>query len=172
MSLKTLLRGIYLPSIQIDFLIRLSRSTSKFGVFGKTISIALDNLMLTLYGIELTSRTLDIKQLVVGHSTGVVLGGNGIRCTGKLHLSSGVVFARRYSLNAGIEPDVFFDIQGDLTVGANTVILGPIKICGPVTLGALTLVTRDILEPGIYVGNPARKIDKRLRPVADYRNAS
>lgn len=160
-SLKTLLRGIYLSSIQIDFLIRLSRSVSKFGVLGKITSIALDNLMLTLYGIELTSRTLDIKQLVVGHSTGVVLGGNGIRCTGRLHLSSGVVFARRYSLNAGAEPDVFFDIQGDLTVGANTVILGPIKIRGPVTLGALTLVTGDIVEPGIYVGTPARKIDER-----------
>jgi serine acetyltransferase len=161
MIVKNLLRGIYLSSIQIAFLIRLSRSASRFGVFGKAISIALDNLMLTLYGIELTARTLDIKQLVVGHSTGVVLGGNGIRCTGRLHLSSGVVFARRYSLDAGTEPDVFFDIHGDLTVGANTVILGPIKICGPVTLGALTLVTRDILEPGVYIGTPARKIDER-----------
>lgn len=161
MSVKNLLRGIYLSSIQIDFLIRLSRSASRFGVFGKAISISLDNLMLTLYGIELTSRMLDIKHLVVGHSTGVVLGGNGIRCTGKLHLSSGVVFARRYGSDAGSGPELFFDIEGDLTVGANTVILGPIKICGPVTLGALTLVTRDILEPGVYVGSPARKIDDR-----------
>jgi serine acetyltransferase len=171
MSVKNLLRGIYLSSIQIDFLIRLSRAASRFGVFGKAISIALDNLMLTLYGIELTSRKLDIKHLVVGHSTGVVLGGNGIRCTGKLHLSSGVVFARRYSSDAGPEPEVFFDIEGDLTVGANTVILGPAKICGPVTLGALTLVTRDILEPGVYVGTPARKIDERRHPVADYLDA-
>lgn len=161
MRVKNLLRGIYLSSIQIDFLVRLSRSASRFGVFGKAISIVLDNLMLTLYGIELTSRKLDIKHLVVGHSTGVVLGGNGIRCTGRLHLSSGVVFARRYNSVAGPEPEVFFDIDGDLTVGANTVILGPVKICGPVTLGALTLVTRDILEPGVYVGTPARKIDER-----------
>lgn len=156
--MKNLLRGIYLSSIQIDFLIRVSRAVSKFGLVGKSISIALDNLMLTLYGIELTSRTLNIKELVIGHSTGVVLGGNGIRCTGKLHLSSGVVFARKYSSINSLEPEIFFDIEGDLTVGANTVILGPVKIKGPVTLGALTLVTDEVLEPGIYAGAPAIKI--------------
>jgi serine acetyltransferase len=156
--MKRFLRGIYLASVQIGFLIRVSRRASRYGALGKAVSTILDNLMLTLYGIELTSRSLDVKELVIGHSTGVVLGGNGIRCTGKLHVSSGVVFARRYSTGSAAEPPVFFDIEGDLTVGSNTVILGPVKIKGPVTLGALTLVTADILEPGVYVGAPARMV--------------
>lgn len=156
--MKKFLQGIYVSSVQISFLIRVSRRISRLGIVGKTVSVMLDNLMLTLYGIELTSQSLDIKELVIGHSAGVVLGGNGIRCTGKLHVSSGVVFARRFSTKTMSDSPFFFDIDGDLTVGANTVILGPVKIKGPVILGALTLVTSDNLEPGVYVGIPAKMI--------------
>ena len=45
-----------------------------------------------------------------------------------------------------------------MTVGANSVLLGPLTIRGPTIIGALSLVTKDILEPGVYVGAPAKKI--------------
>ena len=158
--MKRLLRYLYLTSYQINALIALSRAFAKLPLVGKALSILTDNLMLTLYGIELTSRSLDIRKLVVGHSTGVVLGGNGIRCSGTLHLSSGVVFGRRYGRSDAPEPEVFFDIDGDLTIGANSVLLGPLRIKGPTTIGALTLVAHDIEVPGVYVGTPARRLDR------------
>nr|HQU73633.1 N-acetyltransferase [Calditrichia bacterium] len=34
----------------------------------------------------------------------------------------------------------------------------PVRICDNVVIGAGSVVTRDITEPGIYAGNPARKI--------------
>ncbi|HID37929.1 MAG TPA: N-acetyltransferase, partial [Calditrichaeota bacterium] len=34
----------------------------------------------------------------------------------------------------------------------------PVSIVDYVVIGAGAVVTRDILEPGIYAGNPARKI--------------
>lgn len=157
--MKELLRYIYLTSYQVNALIALSRAFARVPVVGKLLSMLTDNLMLALYGIELSSRSLDVHKLVVGHSTGVVLGGNGIRCTGTLHLSSGVVFGRRFGRSDAPDSEVFFDIEGDLTVGANSVLLGPLKIKGPTTIGALTLVARDIDAPGVYVGSPARRLE-------------
>lgn len=158
---SSFLRYFYLTSYQINLLIKISKCIYRLPVIGKILSILIDNLMLHLYGLELSSRTLEIDKLVVGHSTGLVLGGNGIRCTGKLHVSSGVVFARRYKeINTDNLNNIFFDIQGDLTIGANSVLLGPLKIKGPVIIGALSIVAHDIVQPGVYVGSPAKLIRK------------
>jgi acetyltransferase-like isoleucine patch superfamily enzyme len=32
----------------------------------------------------------------------------------------------------------------------------PVKICDGAVIGAGAVVTKDIIEPGFYVGNPAR----------------
>jgi acetyltransferase-like isoleucine patch superfamily enzyme len=44
-----------------------------------------------------------------------------------------------------------------VSIGTNATIL-PVKICDNVVIGAGSVVTRDIIEPGIYAGNPAKKI--------------
>lgn len=44
-----------------------------------------------------------------------------------------------------------------VSIGSNATIL-PVSIVSDVVVGAGSVVTRDILEPGTYVGNPARKI--------------
>lgn len=162
MNIKKFIRVIYLPSEQIRFLILLSSFFSLFSIIGKAVSLIIYNAMLTLYGIELTSRTLNIRSLLVGHSTGVVLGGNGIHCSGRLHVSSGVVFGRRYDYAQSTSDETreaqegyFFEIDGDPTVGSNSVLLGPSKIRGPVIIGAMSLVTKDINPQGVYVGSPA-----------------
>ena len=164
--MRDLFRFVYLTSRQIDALIALSRTFAKLPVVGKLLSVLTDNLMLALYGIELSSRSLQIKKLVVGHSTGVVLGGNGIRCTGTLHVSSGVVFGRRYGPGTIEAQEYFFDIDGDLTVGANSVLLGPLKVKGPTIVGAMTLVSHDIEAAGTYVGTPARRLESRPAQIA------
>jgi acetyltransferase-like isoleucine patch superfamily enzyme len=42
-----------------------------------------------------------------------------------------------------------------VSIGTNSTIL-PVSICDRVVVGAGAVVTKDITEPGIYVGNPAR----------------
>ena len=49
-------------------------------------------------------------------------------------------------------------IGNHVSIGSNATIL-PVKICDNVVIGAGAVVTKNITEPGIYAGNPARKID-------------
>lgn len=46
-------------------------------------------------------------------------------------------------------------IGNRVSVGSNTTLL-PVAICDDVVIGAGSVVTHDITEPGIYAGNPAR----------------
>ena len=50
-------------------------------------------------------------------------------------------------------------IGNHVSIGSNATIL-PVKIVDDVVIGAGSVVTRDILEPGIYAGNPARRLRK------------
>jgi acetyltransferase-like isoleucine patch superfamily enzyme len=49
-------------------------------------------------------------------------------------------------------------INDDVWLSANTVVLPGVSICSHVVVGANSVVTRDISQPGVYVGSPARKI--------------
>jgi acetyltransferase-like isoleucine patch superfamily enzyme len=45
-------------------------------------------------------------------------------------------------------------IGNNVTIGSNATIL-PVTICDNVVIGAAAVVTKDILQSGIYAGNPA-----------------
>ena len=51
----------------------------------------------------------------------------------------------------------FTTIGNNVSIGTNATIL-PVKIIDNVVIGAGSVVTKDILKPGIYAGNPARKL--------------
>lgn len=48
-------------------------------------------------------------------------------------------------------------IGNHVSIGSNATIL-PVNICDNVVIGAGAVVTKDITQPGIYAGNPAKKI--------------
>jgi acetyltransferase-like isoleucine patch superfamily enzyme len=51
-------------------------------------------------------------------------------------------------------------VLGDrVSIGTNATIL-PVRIASGVVIGAGAVVTHDILEPGVYAGNPARKLGR------------
>ncbi len=50
------------------------------------------------------------------------------------------------------------DIGDNVFIGAGTIIKESINICSDVVIGAGSVVIKDIVESGTYVGNPVRKI--------------
>ncbi len=48
-------------------------------------------------------------------------------------------------------------IGNNVSIGSNATIM-PVTICNHVVIGAGAVVTKDISESGIYVGNPAKKL--------------
>lgn len=48
-------------------------------------------------------------------------------------------------------------VGNHVSIGSNATIL-PVQICDHTVIGAGAVVTKDILEPGVYAGNPAKKI--------------
>lgn len=48
-------------------------------------------------------------------------------------------------------------IGNHVSIGSNATIL-PVSICDHVVIGAGAVVTKNITEPGIYAGNPAKKL--------------
>ena len=58
-----------------------------------------------------------------------------------------------------LEIDLLSTTIGDnVLIGSNATIL-PVDICSNVTIGAGAVVTKDITQPGTYVGNPARRVN-------------
>ena len=50
-------------------------------------------------------------------------------------------------------------IGNRVSIGSNVTLL-PINICDDVVIGAGAVVTKDIMKPGVYAGNPAKKLSK------------
>ena len=48
-------------------------------------------------------------------------------------------------------------IGNNVSIGSNATIL-PVEICDHVVIGAGAVVTKNIVESGVYAGNPAKKI--------------
>jgi acetyltransferase-like isoleucine patch superfamily enzyme len=52
-------------------------------------------------------------------------------------------------------------IGNHVSIGSNATIL-PVTICDNVVIGAGSVVTKNITEPGTYAGNPASRLENRV----------
>ncbi|WP_281016465.1 MULTISPECIES: acyltransferase [unclassified Minwuia] len=50
-------------------------------------------------------------------------------------------------------------IGNNVSIGTNATIM-PVSICDNAVVGAGAVVTKDITQPGFYVGNPARRMER------------
>lgn len=74
--------------------------------------------------------------------------GHGAKFTNDLFAIGGPARARKELWRATT-------LGNRVSVGSNATLL-PVNVCDDVVIGAGAVVTRDITEPGIYAGNPAR----------------
>lgn len=88
--------------------------------------------------------------VIVG--TGVVVGNNTFVGPGSILL--------RFVPNAESRP---CSIGANVFIGAGVMVLPGVKVCDDAIIGAGSIVTKDISEPGTYIGNPARLLEKKER---------
>lgn len=153
-------------SAHIRFFLALSKFLSKLPLLGKILMMIADRLLLIIYGVDVTSNTINVTYLSIPHPSGVLLGGNGIYSEGRVVVMGGVKFggkspdANNY-MEKHRENKVF--VLGDnVVIGSNSVLLGPVTICDNVIIGAMSLVNKSILVPGIYAGVPVKKISNTV----------
>ncbi len=134
----------------------------RLGLPGRALAAILDRVLLFLYGIDLHSASIEVGKLSISHPAGILLGGNGLKSSGRVAIMSGVKlvarspndpeYLRRHALR---EVFVFGD---NVVIGANSVVVGPVDICDNVVIAALSLVNRSITEPGVYAGSPVKQV--------------
>ena len=54
------------------------------------------------------------------------------------------------------------ELEDNVFVGAGAIILPKVKVCKGTIIGAGSLVTKSITEPGTYVGSPCLKISDKV----------
>lgn len=73
-------------------------------------------------------------------------------------IGHGVMFVNDKFIDRKLSKDFLPTKLGNkVYVGSNSTIL-PVSICDDVVIGAGSVVTKNITEPGTYAGNPARKL--------------
>ncbi|MCD2175650.1 hypothetical protein [Rhizobium sp. C4] len=155
----------------IDSQIRVHVAIAKFfhrkvPIIGRAVSLFLDRWLLVFYGIYLYSFSINVRWLSIHVPNGVELAGHGIKSDGRVKILGGVrmtakhpddpVYQRLYKESAT------FRFGDNVVIGMGSILIGPLSICDNVLIGAGSLVNKDILEPGIYVGNPLRKISDKV----------
>ncbi len=98
--------------------------------------------------------------IVMSHAfvnAGARIGANTILNTGCIIEHDAVIGNHSHiSTHAVVNGDCL--IGNEVFIGSNSIIANQIEIGSNIVVGAGSVVTKTINEPGIYVGNPARKI--------------
>ncbi len=101
-------------------------------------------------------KVLKNNRTTLPHPFGVVIG-RGVSIGVDCRIYQGVTIGSKF------EDGVTYPVIGNnVTIYANSVIIGDVRIGDNVIIGASTLVIQDVPENSIIVGNPARIISKSI----------
>ncbi len=138
----------YLIYLRLCNYLYINKEFFLFRVFNKKLK-----KMQIRYGIEIQSTTKIGKALLIPHFGGIVIHENAIigdGCT----IMHGVTIG----INAFKSMTEVAEIGDNVVIGAGAKIIGNIKIGNNVTIGANSVVTKDIPSNAVVGGNPGKII--------------
>lgn len=120
----------------------------------KLVYVLLDRLCAILWGIHIDEGAEIGPGLYVGHPGGILIG--PVRMGKDCNIAHQVTIGRRADGNGGGVPTI-----GDrVWIGVGAVLFGGIRIGNGVTIGPCTVVSRNLPDGILVIGNPMRVLRK------------
>jgi sugar O-acyltransferase (sialic acid O-acetyltransferase NeuD family) len=125
----------------------------------------------TLFGKYIDKRSIFIDKSSIKINNGSIICAGSILTTNiilgehsHINLNStighDVKIGKYFTCSPGVNISGNCNIGERVYIGTNSSIRDGINICDDVIIGMGSSVVKDIIEPGIYIGNPAKKIQK------------
>ena len=111
-------------------------------------------LLMRRYSIYMAEKCEIGLGFKIWHPYGIVV--NNVKIGKNFNIQHNCTIGRK-TLGIGT-PGTCPEIGDNVCMYAHSLILGPVRIGDNVTIGANSLVNKDLLEAGVYVGTPAHKV--------------
>ena len=150
------------PSCRAIYYIRKMQyySKSKFFIF-RLLSRLYNVKLVREFGICIGADSQIGIGLHIPHPTSIVIGGSvKIGKNFSIYQNCTVGGARTGDVKKGNQPT----IGDNVTLFSGSMILGRITVADNITIGANSVLLKDALSEGVYVGNPAKRQERRNNP--------
>jgi len=121
---------------------------------GHVMSQLYSVLLMRRYSIYMAEKCEIGLGFKIWHPYGIIV--NNVKIGRNFNIQHNCTIGRK-TLGIGT-PGTCPTIGDNVCMYAHSLILGPVTINNDVTIGANTLVNKDLLESGVYVGTPAKRI--------------
>jgi serine O-acetyltransferase len=113
----------------------------------RPLSAILDRCLLFFYGTYLVSPSIRVRALSIAHPDGMLLGGDGLRSSGRVAINAGVKFVggnpRDPEYPSRHAEGRVFNLGENVVIGVNSVVVGRVDICDNVIVSAFVRKVSD-----------------------------
>jgi serine O-acetyltransferase len=156
-----LLRLPFEPGVLASLLLRAQQCLHRSG--RRRLAGALRTIGNSLVGADFGAGMVVGAGFAMVHPVGVTMG-FGARVGDNVTFASGVVLAARYYEEEHPGEQEFPVIDDGAVIGAHAVLVGGVRIGKNATVGANSVVLKDVADNTIVLGNPAKRIGVRETP--------
>lgn len=144
----------YSPELNSIYLIRKKQYYESCGLLRKMFARFIHIKLMRRYGIHIDIGTVIGKGFRIAHPTSIVI----TKCTigENFQIYQNCTIGQKFH-GSDLRPQ----IGNNVIMFSGSMIIGNVKICDNVRIGANSLVIKDISIPGDYVGSPAMKINNK-----------